>query len=75
MVARGPPHVGRYPQVSSWIWVLARPSISDKELLSLNLVIVRTATPYGPYSLSGIVTPRITLGRVYKYLNEEMKYL
>lgn len=42
---------------------------------NLNLVIVRTATPYGPYSLSGIVTPRITLGRVYKYLNEEMKYL
>lgn len=43
--------------------------------LSLNLVILRTATVYGPYNLSGIVTPRITLGRVYKYLNEEMKYL
>jgi len=41
----------------------------------LNLVILRTATTYGPYNLSGIVTPRITLGRVYKYLNEEMKYL
>jgi len=41
----------------------------------LNLVILRTATVYGPYNLSGIVTPRITLGRVYKYLDEEMKYL
>lgn len=43
--------------------------------ISLNLVVLRTATVYGPYNLSGIVTPRITLGRVYKHLNEEMKYL
>ncbi|KAG8899046.1 hypothetical protein FRB99_006963 [Tulasnella sp. 403] len=42
---------------------------------NLNLVILRTATVYGPFNLSGIVTPRITLGRVYKYLDEEMKYL
>ena len=42
---------------------------------SLNLVVLRLATVYGPYNLSGIVTPRITLGRVYKYLDEEMKYL
>ena len=42
---------------------------------SLNIVILRLATIYGPYNLSGIVTPRITIGRVYKYLDEEMKYL
>ncbi|KAG8932170.1 hypothetical protein FRC03_005359 [Tulasnella sp. 419] len=42
---------------------------------NLNLVILRASCIYGPYNLAGLVTPRITIGRVYKHLNEEMKYL
>ncbi|KDQ13201.1 hypothetical protein BOTBODRAFT_56260 [Botryobasidium botryosum FD-172 SS1] len=41
----------------------------------LNLVIVRPGSIYGPHVLFGIVTPRIIMGAVYKYLDEEMKYL
>ncbi|CEG68673.1 hypothetical protein RMATCC62417_04885 [Rhizopus microsporus] len=40
----------------------------------LNLIILRPAIVYGPGALTGL-TPRLIIGRVYKYLNEEMKCL
>ncbi|KAG9014997.1 hypothetical protein FRB94_007069 [Tulasnella sp. JGI-2019a] len=41
----------------------------------LNLAVIRAATIYGPHNLTGLITPRLTMGRVYQHLNEEMKYL
>ncbi|KAI7875675.1 NAD(P)-binding protein [Lichtheimia hyalospora FSU 10163] len=40
----------------------------------LNLIILRPALVYGPGALLGL-TPRLIIGRVYQYLNEEMKLL
>jgi len=45
-----------------------------KKIPGLNLVILRPAVVYGPGATSGI-TPRLVCGRIYKYLNEEMKCL
>ncbi|KAG8891103.1 hypothetical protein FRB98_000112 [Tulasnella sp. 332] len=42
---------------------------------SLNLAVVRASSTYGPHSITGTITPRLTMGRVYQHLNEEMKYL
>ncbi|KAI8366114.1 uncharacterized protein BYT42DRAFT_505161 [Radiomyces spectabilis] len=40
----------------------------------LNLVVLRSAFVYGPGTYLGL-TPRLIMGRIYKYLNEEMKLL
>ncbi|KAI8876534.1 NAD(P)-binding protein [Backusella circina FSU 941] len=45
-----------------------------KKIEGLNLLILRPATVYGPGALLGL-TPRLIIGRVYKYLKEEMKLL
>ncbi|KAG8865310.1 hypothetical protein FRB96_000200 [Tulasnella sp. 330] len=42
---------------------------------NLNLAVVRASSTYGPHSITGTITPRLTMGRVYQHLNEEMKYL
>ncbi|GJJ11992.1 hypothetical protein Clacol_006230 [Clathrus columnatus] len=41
----------------------------------LNLVIIRHGLIYGPWVVSGIVTPLMLLGLVYKELDEEFKSL
>jgi nucleoside-diphosphate-sugar epimerase len=40
----------------------------------LNLIIIRPALTYGPGANTGL-TPRLIIGRVYQYLNEEMTLL
>lgn len=41
---------------------------------SLNLVLLRPAFFYGPYTLTGI-TPRVLIGEVYRYLGEKLEFL
>nr|CAG8495393.1 10968_t:CDS:2 [Entrophospora candida]CAG8496025.1 5969_t:CDS:2 [Entrophospora candida] len=45
-----------------------------KKIEGLNLVILRPAIVYGPGATMGI-TSRLVCGRIYQYLNEEMKFL
>ncbi|KAI8373920.1 hypothetical protein EDC96DRAFT_497956 [Choanephora cucurbitarum] len=45
-----------------------------KKIEGLNLIILRPAVIYGPGANLGL-TPRLIIGRIYKYLNEEMKLL
>ncbi|KAK4512194.1 uncharacterized protein ATC70_013437 [Mucor velutinosus] len=45
-----------------------------KKIDGLNLIILRPAVVYGPGALLGL-TPRLIIGRIYKYLDEEMKLL
>ncbi|KAI8337758.1 hypothetical protein BC941DRAFT_426101 [Chlamydoabsidia padenii] len=45
-----------------------------KKMEGLNLIIIRPAVTYGPGANTGL-TPRLIIGRVYKYLNEEMTLL
>ncbi|KAI8644860.1 hypothetical protein BD408DRAFT_474713 [Parasitella parasitica] len=45
-----------------------------KKIKGINLIILRPAVVYGPGALSGL-TPRLIIGRIYKYLDEEMKLL
>ncbi|KAL7311135.1 hypothetical protein PS15m_008937 [Mucor circinelloides] len=45
-----------------------------KKIEGLNLIILRPAVVYGPGALLGL-TPRLIIGRIYKYLDEEMKLL
>ncbi|KAI8097950.1 uncharacterized protein B0P05DRAFT_461143 [Gilbertella persicaria] len=45
-----------------------------KKIEGLNLIILRPAVVYGPGANLGL-TPRLIIGRIYKYLNEEMKLL
>jgi len=45
-----------------------------KTIEGLNLVILRPAVVYGTGATMGLV-PRIVCGRIYQYINEEMKFL
>ncbi|KAI8987158.1 hypothetical protein BDB01DRAFT_849305 [Pilobolus umbonatus] len=45
-----------------------------QKIAGLNLIILRPPVVYGPGAVSGLV-PRLIIGRIYKYLNEEMKLL
>ncbi|SAL98714.1 hypothetical protein [Absidia glauca] len=45
-----------------------------KKMEGLNLIIIRPALTYGPGANTGL-TPRLIIGRVYQYLNEEMTLL
>jgi len=41
----------------------------------INFGVVRCASWYGPGTWDSEVVPRLVVGNVYKYLNEEMKFL
>ncbi|KAI7903970.1 uncharacterized protein BX663DRAFT_587783 [Cokeromyces recurvatus] len=45
-----------------------------KKIKGLNLLILRPAVVYGPGAVLGL-TSRLIIGRIYQYLNEEMKLL
>ncbi|KAI9304299.1 hypothetical protein BJ944DRAFT_181898 [Cunninghamella echinulata] len=64
-------------KIKPWTKVAKYKYKAEEELRKidgLNLVIVRPATTYGPGGLLGL-TPRLIVGRVYQYLNEEMNLL
>ncbi|KAG0742487.1 hypothetical protein G6F26_006919 [Rhizopus arrhizus] len=64
-------------KIKPWTTMAKYKHKAEEELKSiegLNLLIIRPAIVYGPGALSGL-TPRLVIGRVYKYLNEEMKFL
>ncbi|CAO0801198.1 unnamed protein product [Mucor circinelloides] len=64
-------------KISPWT-VIAKHKYKAEEALKkiegLNLIILRPAVVYGPGALLGL-TPRLIIGRIYKYLDEEMKLL
>ena len=49
--------------------------MSRAALVRLNLVLLRIGAEYGPNCLTGVVTPRIVCGEIYRYLKEDMKLL
>ncbi|KAG1056488.1 hypothetical protein G6F43_001635 [Rhizopus delemar] len=64
-------------KIKPWTVIAKYKRQAEEELKSiegLNLLILRPAIVYGPGALLGL-TPRLIIGRVYKYLNEEMKFL
>ncbi|BGP23139.1 hypothetical protein JCM10295v2_002033 [Rhodotorula toruloides] len=44
------------------------------KLEDLNLVLVRRAVMYGPFTVTGL-TPRVLIGEVYKFENEKLEFL
>ncbi|KAJ1500644.1 hypothetical protein HMI54_010652, partial [Coelomomyces lativittatus] len=64
-------------KIKPWTAIAQAKYNAEKELMNmmdLNLIIVRPAIVYGPGDIQGI-TPRLIIGEIYKYLNEEMKFL
>ncbi|KAG1446987.1 hypothetical protein G6F56_009401 [Rhizopus delemar] len=62
-------------EIKPWTDVAKYKYKAEKELMAiegLNLLIVRPALVYGPGALSGLTT-RLILGRIHKYLNDNMK--
>ncbi|GJN87141.1 hypothetical protein Rhopal_000086-T1 [Rhodotorula paludigena] len=57
--------------MSSWHHEAAR-GLANME--GLNLVLVRPALLYGPFTVTGI-TPRALIGEVYKFQNEKLEFL